>query len=610
MTWQRVRMDYYGPMMQTHRFRAVALAAVLALQVHAAWAQSPAPAEPESAAALPAEKEDVSDEKAAVDAELFYEILVGELTTGQGDPASGYALMLDAARRSGQEQLYQRATQIALQSRSAESALISARAWKDSFPQSRDANRYLLQILVVLNQVDETAGLLKQELAASPQRVKLITLKALPQIYGRVSDKTLAAKVVEEASSDELRNPATGPTAWTTIGRMRLAADNAAGALEAARNAIALDPADEGAGMLSLQLVDAGVSGADRLLGTYLSGKPHPEVRMSYARYLLQERRNDEAREQLEQLTKSNPELADAWLVLASLNLQAKRPEQADVALRQFMTLSEPNAGNPTVAKALSRAYLMEAQIATDRADYPAAQGWLAKADKVSPGDFSVNVQQASLLARQGELAKARALIQGLPAANTDEMQRKLLADAQLLKEAKQYDEASKVLGQAIELTPLDNDLLYEQAMLAEKAGRPEDMERLLRTIIRRQPDYYHASNALGYSMADRGVNLEEARGHIDAALVHAPEDPFILDSKAWVEFRLGNTQEALKIFEKIFAKQQDAEIAAHYGEVLWSAGDRNKAMAVWQQGLRSEPGNQTLKDTLKRLGATPGAPQ
>lgn len=110
--------------------------------------------------------------------------------------------------------------------------------------------------------------------------------------------------------------------------------------------------------------------------------------------------------------------------------------------------------------------------------------------------------------------------------------------------------------------------------------------------------------------MADRGVNLEEARGHIDAALVHAPEDPFILDSKAWVEFRLGNTQEALKIFEKIFAKQQDAEIAAHYGEVLWSAGDRNKAMAVWQQGLRSEPGNQTLKDTLKRLGATPGAPQ
>lgn len=603
-----MRMDYYGPMMQIHRFRAVAMAAALALQAYAACAKSPAqtplPAETKSAATvLASENEDVSDEKAAVTAELLYEILVGELTTSQGDPASGYALMLDAARQSGEEQLYQRATQIALQSRSAESALIAAHAWQDSFPNSADANRYLLRILVALNRVDETADPLRKELATSPLRTKLITLRALPQIYGHVSDKAQAARIVEEAAAGELKNPATGPAAWVAIGRMRFAAGNASGALDAAKRAIALDPTDEGAGTLALQLVDARVPGADRLLASYLAGTPSPEVRMNYARFLLQERRNDEARSQLEQLTRSNPELADAWLVLASLNIQAKLLDDAIAALRQYIALSEPKADDPAVAKALSRAYLMAAEIATTRSNYPAAQDWLSRADKIAPGDFSVSIQQASLLARQGDLAKARALIQKFPASTPDDMLRKLLAEAQLLKEAKQFDEASRIMAQAAQLSPEDNDIVYEQAMLAEKAGRPEEMEHLLRKIIERQPDYYHASNALGYSMADRGVDLEQARSHIDAALRYAPEDPFILDSKAWVEYRLGNKSEAREILKKVFARQQDAEIAAHYGEVLWSLGERDKAMDVWREGLSKEPGNETLRETLKRFG-------
>ncbi|WP_319016840.1 tetratricopeptide repeat protein [Diaphorobacter aerolatus] len=576
----------------------------MVMHAHISWAQ--APAVPDSDTALPADEESSSDDKAAVDAELFYELLIGEMTTGQGDPASGYALMLDAARRSGQEQLYQRATQIALQSRSAESALIAAHAWKDAFPNSRDANRYLLQILVILNRVEDTAGPLKQELALSNQRVKLLTLKALPQVYGRVSDKALAAKVVENATAGELSNPATGPTAWTTIGRMRLAADNPSGALEAMQQAMKLDPSDDGAGTLALQLVDAGVPGAQNLLKTYLAGNPSPEVRMNYARYLLQERRSDEAREQLAALTKSNPELADAWLVLASLDVQGKRIDEADVALQRYIALSEPNASSPTVAKALSRAYLMVSQIAMDRGQYAKAEEWLVKADKVSPGDFSVSNQRATLLAKQGNLSGARALVQALPANTDEERQRKMLADAQLLKEAKQYDEAAKIVGEAAALMPKDNDLLYEQAMLAEKAGNITQMEQLLRKIIDRQPDYYHARNALGYSFAERGVNLEEARSLIDSALKYAPDDPFIMDSKAWVEFRLGNKEESARIFEKIFARQQDAEIAAHYGEVLWSMGDQAKAKDVWRKGLKSEPDNETLLETLKRLGVKP----
>ena len=193
-------MDYYGPMVQSLRFRAVALACWAAASMLPAMAQTPAQS---TVPAPPAELEDTdaaaSDDAAALNAELFYELLLGEMTTSRGDPGTGYALMLDAARRSGDPQLYRRATEIALQSRSGEYALMAARAWKEALPQSRDANRYMLRILVALNRIGDSAEPLKQELSTAPTRDKISTIRALPQLYGRASDKALAAQVVRQA---------------------------------------------------------------------------------------------------------------------------------------------------------------------------------------------------------------------------------------------------------------------------------------------------------------------------------------------------------------------------------------------------------------------------
>ena len=160
-------MDYYGPMVHPfRRIRPAALACVAATCVFPALAQTGERAsEPASA---PVQEEE--EATAALNAELFYELLLGEITTSEGDPATGYNLMLDAARRSGDPQLYRRATEIALQSRSGEYALAAARAWKEALPQSRDANRYLLRILVALNRIGDSAEPLRQELASSSAR--------------------------------------------------------------------------------------------------------------------------------------------------------------------------------------------------------------------------------------------------------------------------------------------------------------------------------------------------------------------------------------------------------------------------------------------------------
>jgi tetratricopeptide (TPR) repeat protein len=546
-----------------------------------------------------------SDAAAALNAELFYELLLSEMTTSQGDPGTGYALMLDAARRSGDTRLYRRATEIALESRSAEYALIAARAWQQAQPQSRDANRYMLRILVLLNRVADTAGPLRQELTQAPTRDKISSLHSLPQLYARVSDKALAARVVEQAVADDLTHPAVGPVAWTTVGRLRLAASDKPGALQAVQRAQALDATDDGAAMLALQLLEDGVTEAEPLLAGYLAGTPLPEVRMAYARLLLESQRLSEAQTQVEAVTRERPDAPEAWLIQASLHLQAQQLDAAQTSLQRFMQLLDALPASEQRQRALTQAYLMQAQIAEKRGDFPQAESWLARIDNASDL-LGAQSRRASLLARQGKLDEALALIRAIPAKDQDDERLKLQAEAQLLRDAGQYQKAYEAQSRAAALAPQDNDLAYDRAMLAEKAGRTDEMESLLREIIARKPDYHHALNALGFSMADRGVRLQEAKALINKALEYAPEDPFITDSLGWVEFRLGNTQEALRLLETAFQKQPNAEVAAHLGEVLWTLGERERALAVWREGLRLDKDDTALQSTLKRLGARP----
>jgi tetratricopeptide (TPR) repeat protein len=153
---------------------------------------------------------------------------------------------------------------------------------------------------------------------------------------------------------------------------------------------------------------------------------------------------------------------------------------------------------------------------------------------------------------------------------------------------------------------PKDHELIYEKSILAEKLGRFDEMETLLRQILQLKPDYHAAYNALGYSLADRGVRLAEAKQLIEKALEFAPSDPYIQDSLAWVEFRLGNRQEALRVIEIAYKAKPDAEIAAHFGEILWSLGQRERALMIWREGLQLNADNETLQETLKRLQVQP----
>lgn len=613
------------PSPRRHRLAAAASLVLLACAVHAqtsdpAAPNSPAPIIERNAPPRPAVRPRVTAPKpasepaaqpSALTADLFYEILMGEMTARSGDPGSGYALVLDAARRLRDGKLFQRAVEIALQSRSGDAALAAARAWQEALPTSRDARRIELQILIALNRIGETVEPLRAEVAATSQIERPLLMAVIARNYSRASDKKLAASVVERALVDELKSPTTGGLAWATVGRLRLNAGDNSGALEAARKGQEVDPASDAPPALALELIDPSQPLAEPIVTRYLASntKATPDLRIAYARVLVENRRYNDAQTQLQALTTARPELAEPWLLLGSLQMQAKQDGAAETSLKRYIDLSSSQSNKDTDAadrkRGVTQAYLALSQLAERRKDFTGAERWLSRID--STEDLTIaQTRRAGLLARQGKLPQAREIIRALPERTADDKKQKFLAEVQLLRDAKQYQAAYDLLAQASAAAPDDGDLVYDQAMVAEKLNRLDDMERLLRRLIQLKPESQNAYNALGYSFADRKIRLDEARTLIQKAVQLAPEDPFIADSLGWVEFRLGNTAEAIRILEAAYKTRPDPEIGAHFGEVLWSIGQKDRAVTIWKEALLSDAENETLQETLKRLRVKP----
>jgi tetratricopeptide (TPR) repeat protein len=578
--------------------RCLTLAGAIALAPSAS-AQSPAAAAPSPS---------------ALDAALFYQLLLGELDLRNGDPAAAYAKFIDVARRTRDEALFRRSVEVALQARSGDSALAAARAWRIALPESPDALRFELQILAVLNRGTEMAEPIKQLLAKTPAAERPGVISSLPRLWQRAPDKRAMAQQLDEALAAYLDAPPTRTAARVASGRAWWQAGDSARALQMAERAHADDPTAIGPVLLALDLVSAQPA-AEKLVTGYL-GQPGAEVavRLAYVRLLSGTQRFVDAEAQLRAVTREQPALAGPWLSLGALQLELRQPQDAEASLQRFLqALDHPAAAQPVAADddeddtvtagdgGRTQAWLMLAQAADLRGDAKAAARWLDKVDDPQRA-LEVQTRRATLLAKQGKLREARTMVQQVPERKPEDARAKLIAESQVLREVKRWPDAHAVLAAANERFPGDTDLLYEQAMMAEKLSRMDEMERVLRRVIELKPDHHHAYNALGYSLAERNLRLPEARELIAKALELAPNDPFITDSLGWVEYRLGNHAQALVHLRRAYASRPDTEIAAHLGEVLWVSGQRDEARRIWREGRERDADNEVMRETLSRL--------
>jgi tetratricopeptide (TPR) repeat protein len=284
--------------------------------------------------------------------------------------------------------------------------------------------------------------------------------------------------------------------------------------------------------------------------------------------------------------------------VLFALAQLAYQTGQADAAvgyLERVVGLS------PEIPRDNATAYMLLSQIAEERRQLPQAIAWL---ERITDGDQALPalMRRALLIARSGSLDAARQLLRGTNAGSARQEAQLVGTEAQMLREAGRTAEAFALLDQALARQPDNTELLYDHAMAAERLDRIDTMEDSLRRLIRARPDHAHAHNALGYSLADRGLRLEEAQALIERALQLQPDDPHILDSMGWVLYKRGQPEQALEYLRRAYNLLPDAEIATHLGEVLWKLGRLDEARKLWAEARSREPDNQTLRDTLARL--------
>lgn len=568
----------------------------MVLCVQSAWAQAVTPS------AAPQDRP--AAQKSGLDAMLFYQLLLGEMNVRGGAPGSGFSIILDAARKTRDPLVFQRAVDVALQSRSGDAALQAAQAWKSALPESSEANRYLLQILLALNRLDEAGQALTVSIRELPADERNTAIASIPRVFSRVQDKKLAADAVEKALQTALKQAPTAASAWTTVGRMRREAGQLALAVEATRQALLADATASGPLILALSLVGAAPTELTPLITRAMQGPVPPELRLGFARLLIGQLSYTQALEQLQKINTEQPEFADAWWVHGLLLLETGQWALAEQKLTQHVALASV-APDKSATAGLTESLMGLAQIAQRKGQWTQAQQWLAQV----PADadpIKLASRQADLLSKQGRLDEARLTLERIRA-NTPELAiKKALVQSQWLRENNQAANAYTLVKQTLAQHPQNTELMSELAMVCEKLKRYDEMESLLRDIMKRKPDDPHAFNALGYSLADRNIRLPEARLLITQALQLAPNDAYIQDSLGWVAFRQGQLAEALQLLQMAYKAKPDAEIAAHLGEVLWVMGQRDAAAVIWREGLLLKSDNDTLNETLKRFQFKP----
>ncbi|OWQ44358.1 hypothetical protein CDL60_24885 [Roseateles noduli] len=599
------------------------LSAALALSCAAHAQSDPTPPAPQTdappaAASAPAEAASAPVVNSDLDAPMFYQLLIGEMELQGGEPGVAFQVLLDAARRSGDEELFRRVVQIALQSRAGDQAVIAARAWREALPTSVEAHRTQIQLLALLNRPAEIPPVLRSLIAMTPADGRGALIAALPALFQRAPEPVRVLEAFEPMLRETAAKPETRFASLLVLAEFAKKADRYETALIHVRAAAKDFPEREEPLLMALELLPRRPE-AEALITAELQAKPDKQsLRLAYARALARAQRPGDAAREFRTLTQQSPDEAGHWLALGSLELDLQHPDVAEEALQRYMKLVEKPAVSPLAERAIAAAgldkaereanqqgQLLLAQAAEMRGDFKTAEKRLA-AIEAAPGNLDIAYRRASLLARQGKLEEGRKLLHQLPADREQDRRARTLAESQLLRDNKQWQAAYDLLGAAAAQAPEDADLLYEQSMMAEKLGRAQEMEALLQKVIQLKPQHYHAYNALGYSLADRNERLQEARDLISKALSFAPGEPFIVDSMGWVEFRLGRLGEAERLLRQAYGSRPDPEIAAHLGEVLWAAGQQDEARRIFADAKRRDPANEALQSAMQRLQVRP----
>ncbi|MAK55151.1 MAG: hypothetical protein CML17_04820 [Pusillimonas sp.] len=537
--------------------------------------------------------------------EMLYKLLVAEFAAQRGEVGVATDLFYELARTTSDPRLAKRAFQYAMVSRNFPKANRAAQLWALIAPNDPEAVASSLAMSASSGETEGLADALWERIDKAQD--KDVAIGQAAAIVSKLNDRSAAYDILRSALKEPVQDL---PVTWLALADTAWAAGDPGRALADAERAQELDPSSEPAAQRILEYglkvdPDEAIASAQQYL------KRHPQaddLGLLLVRRLTEAGRVDQALKQVQAMRETAPENFDLLYTEAEVNARSERYEQAKALLEEYIAVQmqrresiEDKASN-AIADA-SDARLMLVRIAERQGNLSEAIKQLSLVDDPSLV-FQAQIHKAVLFGRMGQLDEARKVIDSIAAQNDQERTVVALTLASIYRDAGRTDLAVETLEKADQALPDTPEIKYDLGMLYERQGNYDAFEQMMRRIIELSPDDANAYNSLGYTFVEQNRRLDEAQALLEEALQLEPENPYILDSVGWYFYRTGDYDSALQYLRRSFEIMPEAEVAAHLGEVLWVMGRKDEARDVWRQGKEKDANNETLVETMKRLGA------
>ena len=529
-------------------------------------------------------------------------ILAAEFSLQNGDLATAASTYFEVAKRSLDAKVAERAVDVLMRSRRLDDAKEITALWQNA--DATAPRPHLVALALALTSNDESRAMAAvARIAELPEAARAEAMVDAGRQLAQVRDRDFAVKLASVfteqlpalAEAQYALAVASTGTSNSRLGEAMIAIDRALVIKPHWPQAVAVKSRLLLARAVLAKTPAAQVGGdAVALLEAAIKANPDArELRLLLARTSFDLEKFVDARKRFLALAEDGQEDAEEMRLAATLS--SFQGQDWDLAEREFLEALAAERGEPAAI------FYYLARISENKKDWNAA---VERYLQVPRGEryWESQLRVAGALAQDKRLLQAMGHLSALKPSSPVERLTLAQTESTLWRDAGDNVKAFTALDAALAVDADNADVLYETAMLAERIDRLDEAEKRLRRVIVLQPERAHAYNALGYSFADRNINLDEARTLIDKAHSLSPDDPAILDSMGWIAFRQARLTEAEGYLRRAIEKFQDGEIAAHLGEVLWAQGRKDDARAVWQKQLAAQPDSDILKKTMARF--------
>lgn len=527
----------------------------------------------------------------SLDGDMLFNLLAAEFSGNAGDVSGSIEYYREASKTLDDSRIAARTAYIALYGKDYEEALRALERWSELEPDAADLPRMYAVVYLKLHEPEKAVPYIEGMLSTSHESSaeEALAVKQLLTKEATVEDSYIVLQKLNEKEDKNIH---------LLVLQSRYAAQvkEYDEALRLLDEVLVIDPSLSEVLIIKSRVLSAQgkQKEASELIKQVLAEhEDNTALRLQYARMLVEQRDLEGATEQYAILYEKLPDDGEIVLSYALLNVEIQNLEEASAA---FEHLIEIDKKVPIANYYLGR-------IAQNQGDDKKAISYYLR---VGSGDyvFDAQLRIGVLLAMLGKPDEGLAKLEAL----AEEQEhwplrvKAYLAQGEILRSEKRYKEGVEMYSRALQQNREDTTLLYARGLMAEKVDRLDMTEADLRKVISKEPDNADALNALGYTLADRTSRYQEARDYIERAAKLVPDEPAILDSLGWVSYRLGEMDKALKYLSMAFEKLEDAEIAAHYGEVLWKTDQKDKAREIWKKGKAQNAENPVLIETLERI--------